>query len=198
MAARNLKDAPLSEAAGLGASFIRDLRRKKSSPKTVNAARIARALNMTIDEVLGAADGHMPAAAIPIVGTVGAGAQVPVFEAYEPGAGPRVACPPGLPDGGLVAVEVKGDSMEPVYFAGDLLFYRRDAHDGVPSEAVGRTCVCEDEGGMGWVKQVKRGSEPGLFHLVALNPQAENIHDIRLKWAAPVRLHWPAELVRKL
>ena len=88
--------------------------------------------------------------------------------------------------------------MEPIYFEGDLLFFRRETHDGVPSEAIGRTCVCEDAAGMGWVKQVKPGSSPGLFHLIALNPQSDNMHDVELKWATPVRLHWPAELVSKL
>jgi hypothetical protein len=51
---------------------------------------------------------------------------------------------------------------------------------------------------MGWVKQVKRGSEPGLFHLISLNPGAETMWDVRLKWAAPVRFYLPAEFARKV
>jgi hypothetical protein len=68
----------------------------------------------------------------------------------------------------------------------------------VPSEAINSRCVCEDETGMGWVKQVKRGSEPGLFHLISLNPGAETMWDVRLKWAAPVRFYLPAEFARKV
>ena len=60
---------------------------------------------------------------ISIAGKVGAGASVPVFDAYAKGDGPQVICPPGLSPSGVVAVEVEGDSMEPVYSAGDLLFY---------------------------------------------------------------------------
>lgn len=192
--------AVLSRQAGLSDSAIRKLLAGDAkSPKLSTALAIAHALGMNVEDIVALSDGEFSSRpTIPIVGTVGAGARVPVFEAYEPGTGPRVVCPPGLPNGDLVAVEVTGDSMEPSFFSGDLLFYRRDSHDGVPSDAIGRICVCEDFDGMGWVKQVKRGSEPGFFHLISLNPTAENLHDIRLKWATPVRLHWPAELARKL
>lgn len=135
---------------------------------------------------------------IAIAGKVGAGAQVPVFDAYEKGDGPQVEAPPGLPTTGIVAVEIVGDSMEPIYSAGDILFYSRETADGVPNEAIGHRCVCEDEAGMGWVKQIKRGDEPGLFHLISLNPGAETIWNVRLKWAARVRLHWPEELAKKV
>ncbi|MBN9890097.1 helix-turn-helix transcriptional regulator [Pelagibaca abyssi] len=135
---------------------------------------------------------------IAIAGKVGAGAQVPVFDAYAKGAGPQVECPPGLSPRGVVAVEVKGDSMEPVYSAGDLLFYTRDSHEGVPSEALGRRCVCEDETGMGWVKVLREGREDGTFDLHSFNDTSPTMYGVRLKWASPVRLHWPAELARKI
>lgn len=173
------------------------LQGKSRSTNVDDAVKVAAVFGVTLEEFL---QGHLSGTShtAPIVGTVGAGAKIPVFEAYEPGDGPRAACPPGLPNGDLVAVEVEGISMEPLYFAGDLLFYRRDTHEGVPTEALGHICVCEDADGMGWVKQVKLGTEPGLFNLIAQNPQADNMHNVRLKWAAPVRLHWPAELARKL
>ncbi|MEQ3625952.1 MAG: S24 family peptidase [Celeribacter sp.] len=135
---------------------------------------------------------------IAIAGLVGAGAQVPLVDAYEKGDGPQVEAPAGLPTHGVVAVEVEGDSMEPVYSAGDLLFYTRHTSDGVPDDVIGHRCVCEDEDGMAWVKQVKPGSEPGLFHLISINPGAITKWDVRLRWAARVRLHWPAEMARKV
>ncbi|WP_044008584.1 XRE family transcriptional regulator [Leisingera methylohalidivorans] len=135
---------------------------------------------------------------IAIAGKVGAGAQVPVFDAYEKGDGPQVECPPGLSPHGVVAVEVEGDSMEPIYSHGDLLFYTRNGHDAVPSDVIGYRCVCEDADGMGWVKQVKAGDEPGLFHLISLNPGANTMWNVRLNWAVRVRLHWPAELAKRV
>jgi len=191
--------AYISAKAGLDKSAIRKMLNGESkSPKLSNAIAIANALGMSIDEIshpdrfLGAEN------SVPVVGTVGAGARVPVFSAYDRSTAPQVACPPGIDKAGVVAVEIDGDSMEPVYSAGDLLFYTRHTADGVPTEAIGRRCICECENGFGWVKQVRLGSEPGLFNLVSINPAADNQHDVRLRWAAPVKLHWPKELVKKI
>ncbi len=74
----------------------------------------------------------------------------------------HVECPSQLSPHGIVAVEVEGNSMEPAYAEGDLLFYSRDAM-GVPTEAIGRMCIAADEAGRVWVKQVKVGTEAGLF-----------------------------------
>lgn len=140
---------------------------------------------------------------IAVAGEVGAGAQIPLTDAYTKGDGMyHVAAPaPLLKHGaprGIVAVEVKGNSMVPMYQPGDVLFYSRATHEGIPEEDIGRPCVVEDEDGMAWVKQVKRGTEPGLFHLISLNPDADTLHDVRIKWAARVKLALPAEMVERL
>ncbi len=193
---RSLRE--VTEAAGVSYDKFKNLRQGKSRTTGVDdAVKVAEAFGVSLDQFLAMDLTGSELQSVPIVGRVGAGARVPVFEAYEPGAGPHVICPPGLDPQSVVAVEIEGDSMEPVYSAGDLLFYTRSASDGVPSEAIGRRCVCECEDGLGWVKQVKLGSAPGLFNLISINPQADNQHDVRLKWAAPVLLHWPKELARR-
>lgn len=144
-----------------------------------------------------------PPQPIAVAGRVGAGAQVPLTDAYAKGDGlyhvaaPEMLMKRGAPKG-IVAVEVEGDSMAPMYQPGDVLFYTRHAHDGIPDEDIGRPCVVEDEEGMAWVKQVKRGTEPGLFHLISLNPDAETRHNVRIKWAARVMLALPAEMVERV
>lgn len=188
---RGMSQQQLADAIDVSKGYISEIANGKKQPSIETLEQILDALDANVSEIVSSRH------TISIAGCVGAGAQVPVFDVYEKGDGPQVECPPGLSPHGIVAVEVVGDSMEPVYSAGDLLFYTRATHDGVPDEAIGHRCVCEDENGMGWVKQVKRGSEPGLFNLVSLNPGADNMHDVRLKWAARVRLHWPAELARK-
>ncbi|OIQ38105.1 MAG: phage repressor protein [Roseobacter sp. MedPE-SWde] len=185
--------------AGVSYEQLKNLAQGKSKSTNVDdAVRIAASFGISLEDFL---EGRMfpssEAPTIAIAGKVGAGAQVPVFDAYEKGDGPQVECPPGLSPHGIVAVEVEGDSMEPIYSDGDLLFYTRNGHDAVPSDDIGHRCVCEDEDGMGWVKQIKPGDEPGLFHLISLNPGANNIWNVRLKWAARVQLHWPSELARK-
>lgn len=85
--------------------------------------------------------------------------------------------------------------MAPMYQPGHVLFFSRSVHDGILEEDIGRPCVLEDSEGNGWVKLVKRGTEPNLFHLIALNPAAESSWDRSIKWAARVILALPAELV---
>jgi phage repressor protein C with HTH and peptisase S24 domain len=106
-------------------------------------------------------------------------------------------CPPQIAPTGVVAVEVAGDSMEPVYSEGDVLFYARNSHDGILAEDIGRKCVVCDAAGRAWVKQVQRGTQPGLFNLISINPGAQTAWDVPIEWAARVIFHMPAEFVKK-
>tara|TARA_B100002003_G_scaffold227027_1_gene234294 strand:- start:1728 stop:2363 length:636 start_codon:yes stop_codon:yes gene_type:complete len=194
---RGLSVADLANLAGVKYHAINPiLKREHSVPNAVLAQQIADGLNIPLEHLTKGKPITAPGT-IAIAGKVGAGARVPLVDAYEKGDGPQVELPPqlGSPHG-IVAVEVEGDSMEPVYSDGDLLFYSRDAL-GVPDAAVGRRCVCEDEGGDVWVKQVKAGRDPGTFDLHSINAQVGPMWGVRLKWAAPVRLHLPVELAVK-
>lgn len=144
-------------------------------------------------------DRSSPTMTVAVAGRVGAGAQVPLVDAFEKGDGLfHVACPPQLSPSGVVAVEVEGDSMAPMYQPGHVLFFSRANHEGVPEEDIGQPCVIEDETGHAWVKLLKRGSAPGLWNLISLNPSAESAWDQKIKWAARVRLALPSELVEQL
>lgn len=187
----------LADRSGVSYEQLKKLKQGKSQSTNVDdAMKVAQALGLTFDQLI--SGDYSEHSTVAIAGKVGAGAQVPVFDAYEKGDGPQVEAPPQISASGVVAVEIEGDSMEPVYSAGDLLFYSRVAPDAVPTEAINHRCVCEDENSMGWVKQVKRGTEPGMFHLISLNPGAETMWDVRLKWAAPVKFYLPAEFARKV
>ncbi|MCR9236182.1 MAG: helix-turn-helix domain-containing protein [Alphaproteobacteria bacterium] len=192
---RGLTQAAVVEAASISQPYLSQLENSSGgrAPSMDTLIAIAEVLNVRPSELF---DDAKPVA---IAGKVGAGARVPLVDAYEKGDGLYlVACPSELPhDISIVGVEVEGDSMTPVYRDGDVLFYSRDVI-GVPTEAVGAICVCEDENGNGWVKHVKPGSEPGKFHLISLNPLVDNMFDITLKWATPVRLAWPRALVERL
>ena len=184
----------LCEMSGLSQSYLSLLETgaRGKAPSTDVLLSIADALGVKVSDLF---DDAQPVA---VAGKVGAGASVPLVDAYAKGDGLyHVACPSELSGKNIVGVEVEGDSMFPIYRGGDVLFYSRDAL-GVPTEAIGAICVCEDESGQGWVKLVKVGAEKGLFSLISINPQAESMHDVRLKWASPVRLHWPRDLVEQM
>jgi len=193
---RSLRSVALE--AGVSYEKLKNLRQGKAQTTGVDDARkVAGAFGVTLDDFF---EGRLSDAAnsVAVVGQVGAGAEVDLFDAYEKGDGHyRVQCPPQISPRGVVAVEVAGDSMVPVYAPGSILFYTRAAM-GVPTEALGRICVCEDADGHAWVKQLRTGREEGTFTLVSMNPDHDHRHGVRLKWAAPVRFSLPPEFVRKI
>lgn len=203
-----LTDNALSLRAGLSRDGIRNWRRRteggEEAGATVTAlAGVASALGVSETWLIHGIGEGPDRPSIAVAGQVGAGAAVPLVDAYAKGDGLfRVAAPAQLlrhgPPRGIVAVEVEGDSMVPMYQPGDVLFYTRATHEGIPEEDIGRPCIVEDAEGNAWVKQVKRGDEPGLFHLISLNPTSETRHNQRIKWAARVRLALPAEMVERL
>ena len=190
--------AAIARQAGISYDKLKNLRQGKSRTTSVDdAMKVAAALGVSLEDFY--AGRFDPTAPIAVAGRVGAGASVDLVDPYAKGDGLyHVACPPQITPHGVVAVEVLGDSMEPVYSEGDVLFYTRDSHDGIPSEDIGRKCVVADADGKVWVKQLKRGNEPGRFHLISLNPGAQTVWDVPIAWAARVRFHMPAELVVRI
>lgn len=183
-------------AAGVSYEQLKNLKQGKSQTTNVDDARkVAAAFGVSLDDFY-AGQLHPSAAMIAVAGRVGAGAEVYLVDAYGKGNGLfHVACPPQLNPHGIVAVEVEGDSMSPAYPPGTILFYSRDAL-GVPTEAIGRVCVCEDISGRAWVKHIKPGLEEGTFSLISLNPHHDPQHGVQLKWAAPVKFSLPPEFVK--
>jgi phage repressor protein C with HTH and peptisase S24 domain len=114
---------------------------------------------------------------VKLAGYVGAGQEVYQFD--DDGAG-FVEAPPSAEDG-TEAVEVRGESMLPLYEDGTILYYSRQLP---PENMVGRRAVVKLADDRILVKAVRRGAEKGLFTLVSLN--APDIEDVALQWAAPI------------
>lgn len=186
-------------AAGVSYDQLKSLMQGKSNTTNVDdGLKVASAFGVSVEDFF---SGHFLSSAptIAVAGRVGAGALVDLVDAFEKGDGLyRVACPPQLKPHGIVAVEVEGDSMAPLFRPGSVLFYSRPTSEGVPTEAIGVPCVCEDVGGKAWLKVVKVGSQEGTFSLLSLNPDADNMHGVRLAWAAPVLLSLRPELVERV
>lgn len=194
----NLKASPLALEAGLSVSAIRDLVRYNSSPKVSTAMAIAAAIGMSVDELIEMGSDTGPDC-VSVVGRVGAGAKVPLQDDFAHGDGLyHVRRPALLPRSGIVAVEVTGDSMAPMYQDGHILFYRRHTAESVIDSDIGLPCIIEDEDGMAWVKLLKRGSSAGHWNLISLNPYADSVWDTKIRWAARVLLAVPADLAEKI
>lgn len=185
--------------SGVSYELLKSLMQGKSRSTNIDdAMRVAGAFGVTLEEFY---NGRFPDhhAGIAVAGRVGARASVELVDAYAKGEGLyHVACPHEMRPTGVVAVEVVGDSMEPVYSEGDVLFYSRNSQSGILAEDIGKKCVVADMDGSVWVKQVQRGSEEGRFHLISLNISAQNVWNVPIQWAARVRFHMPAEFVKKV
>ena len=199
IAEKGTNNRAVAEKAGLGHTAVRDIiTRKVKNPTYATLVRLAEVLECPVTEIIGSSL-FTPAPLVPIVGKVGAGARVPLVDAFEKGDGIyHLARPPQLPNGKIIAVEVEGDSMTPMYQPGHILFFTRHAHDAVLDEDVGKPCVIEDSEGMAWVKLLKRGSATGLWNLISLNSTSESVWDVKVKWAARVVFALPAELSQKI
>ena len=174
---RKLTLEKLAEKLGTSAGHLHKWETGKVSITLTRLADVARALEVGIVDLI---DGQQK---VPVVGKVGAGAQVFSIDDYPLGEGYRkVRCPPKLDSTKTVAVEIEGDSMLPIE-EGWLLFYSRD-YEGVPVECIGKLCVVQLTNGARYLKRVKQGRRPSLFNLYSTN--AREMEDQTLAWAAPV------------
>lgn len=118
---------------------------------------------------------------VPIVGYVGAAAEVFAIDDHEKGGGlDFVDVPAGVMSMSSVAVIVRGDSMLPVYRSGDTVFYDRQ-YKGNLDHLVGKTCVIKLLDGRTLIKDLYRTD--GTYTLISHN--APPIMGA-IEWAAPV------------
>jgi phage repressor protein C with HTH and peptisase S24 domain len=170
--------------------------------KTTNfddGIKVANVFGVSVEDFVKGNLKNSVATTIAVAGKVGAGAKIQHADPYAKGDGLyHVACPPQLSPHGIVAVEVEGNSMEPAYEQGDVLFYTRDTI-GVPSEATGRRCVIEDANGLVWVKLLRRRDDQpeGLFDLISFHTDSPPMYDVAVKWAAPIKMHLGRDLITK-
>lgn len=184
MERKGIKAKPLAKLAGLGETAVRDIfERENADMKVGTLHKLAGALDVTIDDIVGAAG-------VTIVGRIGAGGSVEYAEAPI-GDAPR---PPGL-NIKVEALEVEGTSMLPRYSAGDVVYIARE-HDGAKEEDIGEYCAVRLTTGETYVKQLAHGSRPGFFTLRSLN--AEDIVDVEIEWATPIVFVLPRAARRRL
>lgn len=121
---------------------------------------------------------------IPVVGYVGAGAEIFSIDDHEKGGGiDEVEVPiPGM-SLSSVAVRVRGDSMQPVYRPGDLIFY--DSTDnGDLLHLIGKDCIVRLTDGRTFLKELH--VTDGNFWLHSYN--ATPMMGVNIDWAAKVKV----------
>lgn len=190
---RALTQDQLAEKAGMAQQTIGRLERGDLRLKDDQARTIARELGVSPGELFDDQENL-----VPVVGRVGAGAEVFPFDDHPLGEGMyKVRAPAGLDPKRTVAVEIHGDSMPPAA-DGWLAFYRRDP-EPVAADIVGKTCVVKVAGdGPTLLKVVRRGPTWGRYNLMSTNTSFGMIEDVALEWAAPIRAIVAPELAEKV
>jgi len=117
-----------------------------------------------------------------VVGYIGAGSELNFQDSYAHGDGLETIDAPLDSLVGTVAVRVRGQSMWPSYFDGDVLIYSDPRHDVDAFMHQRVVCRLVDERIL--VKTLMPGSRPGLYNLISFN--AEPIEDIALEWVAKI------------
>ena len=170
----------LAEKTGFSPGHLSRLERGDRKLTVETLERLALALGVQPTDLLAPAAQRQ----IPIVGYVGAGAEVFAIDDHAKGDGiEMVDCPWSELAPSTVAVRVRGDSMAPAYFDGDLIFYEETHSDFV--HLLGKECVVALADGRRFIKTLRR-TQDGAWYLASHN--AEPIFGVRIEWAAKVRI----------
>lgn len=121
---------------------------------------------------------------IPVVGYVGAGAEIFSVDDHEKGGGmDEVEVPIDGMKPSTVAVIVRGDSMMPVYRPNDLIFYDT-THNGDLIHLIGKDCVIRLSDGRTFLKELQIAN--GTYWLHSYN--APPMVNVKIEWAAKVEV----------
>ncbi len=112
--------------------------------------------------------------------------------------GDKVPAPTGVgveeysKNGGLLAVTVRGSSMQPKYCNGDYIYMYKNAPDLNNSELLGKDCaitLTSKHDHAVYLKCLRRpdNGEDGFFNLESINKNWDTMVNIPVKYALPVR-----------
>lgn len=167
-----------ADAAGLKSTAVRDAIRT-GNPTVRTLVPIADFLNVSLEQlVFGVEDRPIE---IPVVGIVSAGDGWlnPDETNHDP-------IEFRLNGQGMIAIEIRGDSMYPAYRNGDFLVCTK--HEGPHLDnLVGLDCAILTRDGQGYVKKLLRGAKKNRYNLKSYNLAYEDIIDVEVAWAAPVQ-----------
>lgn len=183
----NISARAASIKAGGSPDLIRGvLRGANKTFRGDHLLHVAGVLGVTQDWLLTgegkpAADAE-PKRMIPVVGYVGAGAEIFGVDDHAKGAGlDEVELPIDGMSRSTVAVRVRGDSMLPVYRPGDLIFYDRN-DNGDLLHLIGKDCVVRLTDGRTFLKELNHSN--GKFWLHSYN--STPMINVDIEWAAKV------------
>ena len=162
------------EAMGVSRSQFIKLERNERRLTLDYIERAAAAFGVSPADIISDPPGPIE---VPLMGFVGAGAEIePEFEQVPPEGLDQIRIPFQLPDE-MIAFQIRGDSMLPVYRDGMVLIVYREQRRP-PEWFFGREAVVRTDDGRRFVKTVMRGNPTTLYSTNA--PPIENITPVWL------------------
>lgn len=151
------------------------------------------AINVAFDSLVDESPASRePTETIPIMGFLGAGAEVePEFEQVPPEGLDQVSIPFPLPDE-MIAFKVKGISMLPVFKDGTIIIVYREQKKPLES-FYGEEAAVRTSDGRRFIKTIMRGT--GGVNLISWN--AAPIEDVYLDWIGEIFAVLPPSILRK-
>ena len=202
---KGLSDSAASKMAVGHPSLIKNFRAPKAGEKRYNLSSLEKLAHVLgLELYFGPPRGEPilePSEVVPHYGEIGAGGgDMPTDgrvyhatgEATDTTGAPIDIAPQHLNRwGGLVALTVRGRSMEPLFRDGDTLYiYGDDPTAADPNRLIGKDCavVLADESET-YIKRIRRADngEAGYYNLESLNPAWPTMTDVQLIQATPVR-----------
>jgi phage repressor protein C with HTH and peptisase S24 domain len=139
------------------------------------------------------AQGHADRATIPIMGYIGAGAEIdPDYEQVPADGLDQVELPLLLPEG-VIGLRVRGDSMLPKYADGVVIVVHSEQGRSTAS-LIGDEVAVRTYDGRRYLKVLMPGSKPHTYNLESFN--ARTITGVRIAWASEIIVIIPANKVR--
>lgn len=136
-----------------------------------------------------------PRTIVPIMGFIGAGAEIdPEYESVPPDGLEQVDLPLQLDDD-VIGFQVRGDSMLPTYDAGTIIVVYRDKGIAT-SSLLGEVVAVLTADGKRYLKRLMPGPKPHLYTLESSN--ARPIVGARIAWASEIVAIIPARQVRHI
>lgn len=187
--AQNISQVELADRLGIHVTNLNRIERGKSSPSTARLEQIARELGVAVSELVAETEPET----VPIMGYVGAGAEVePDHEQVPPEGLDQVTVPFPLP-AEMIALQVKGDSMLPQFHDGAVIIVFREQRRPIDS-FYGEEAVVRTSDGRRFIKTIMRGARGGVT-LTSWNAQPiENVHVV---WIGEIFTIFPAAALRR-
>jgi phage repressor protein C with HTH and peptisase S24 domain len=159
-----------------------------------HAKRYARAFRVSPLWLLHGVTTPQPAE-IPIMGFIGAGAEInPEYEQVPADGLFTVDLPFPVPDE-MVGFEVRGDSMLPRYDEGDVVVVWRDQRRNAEA-LLGEEVAVRTTDGRRYLKRLMRGLSKGRFNLESWN--ARTIEDVEIDWIGEIYVTVRSGQIRRI